>query len=454
MQADPAGASLLGAFDVRASGATVDGFDVTHAGNMSYTFRVEGAGITISDNVIDAAGADGFRVRDAWSSVPGGGSATISANEIRDAAIGIGVDGDGQKYEYEVVTDLVISGNTIADNGTGIYYAASAESTMTVTNNVLLAGTATSEVYVEDATDPDGLADADPLDLEAILAPESGNTYTPEGEILGRKIVPIDPTHEPSMVRVVEHGTGTGKQYSIVEYTRGVAWTTDTGSEVGSQFLLDRGTETTPNRIGVNVEAYAPGMIKITWDGNPSFPNEITYIEHAEPQYRIHNEHELDGGGFTDALSPDLVGSPFPKPEDELVSGAVYFDAGGVTVDGQTFTHDQAVTDVDLSVSVASRSEPATLSLWFDGARPGEGFIAGETICSELLTETSCTTIMDALVANDGFIDNTTFLTDAVLTVSSDAAAGDWQLRWWVVETTTGEAYFSDTFTITIAAAE
>jgi hypothetical protein len=46
-----------------------------------------------------------------------------------------------------------------------------------------------------------------------------------------------------------------------------------------------------------------------------------------------------------------------------------------VTVDGQTFTRDQEVTDVDLSVSVASRSEPATLSLWFDGARPGEGTI-------------------------------------------------------------------------------
>jgi hypothetical protein len=67
----------------------------------------------------------------------------------------------------------------------------------------------------------------------------------------------------------------------------------------------------------VNVEAYVPGILKITWDGNPSFPNETTYTEHPQEQDRIHNERELPNGGFTDAnaLSPDLVGSPFPKPE-------------------------------------------------------------------------------------------------------------------------------------------
>jgi hypothetical protein len=51
------------------------------------------------------------------------------------------------------------------------------------------------------------------------------------------------------MVRVVEHGTGQGKQYSIIEYTRGVACDEDR-TAVGSQFELDRGTDKTPNRIG------------------------------------------------------------------------------------------------------------------------------------------------------------------------------------------------------------
>jgi hypothetical protein len=443
LKAGGTGASLLGAFDVRASGVTVDGFAVEHAGPMEYAFRVEGAGITISDNEIDANGVDGFRVRDAWAPVTGGGSATLSGNVIRGAAIAIDVDSRDQAGD--LIVDLTIEGNLFEDNEVGIHYNADG-GTPSIAGNAFEADAA-SIVYVRDATE------SEVLDLTAILA---GNDYDPEGEILGRSIVPIDPTHVPSMVRVVEHGTGQGKQYTIIEYTRGVACDED-GTAVGSQFELDRGTDKTPNRIGEDVECGYdgnPSRILITWDGNPSFPNEITYTEHAEPEYRIHNEHPLPGGGFTAAESPDTVGSPFPKPEDELVAGAVYLEAGGATIDGQSFVPDEQVTGVELRVSIASRSEDKTLSLWFEGAGPDGAFYDGEVICAELLTVDSCTEVFDALASNDGFTENTQFLTDATLQVSSTAAVGDWQLRFWVVDATTAEPYFSDTFTVTIGASD
>jgi hypothetical protein len=439
------GASLLGAFDVRASGATVEGFHVTHAGNMHYAFRVEGAGITISNNVIDAAGADGFRVRDAWRPVPDGGSATISENTITNAAIAIGVDGDGKKHEFEVVVHLDVLDNRITDSGTGIYYAAAAASTMTVTDNHFEALTDASDVYVEDARTAD-LG----LDLDAILA---ANTYDPEGEILGAKIVPIDPTHVPSMVRVVEHGTGQGKQYSIIAYTRGVACHDDR-TAVASQFELDRGTDKTPNRIGESVECSYdgnPSLIMITWDGNPSFPNEISYIEHPDPAYRVHNEHPLAGGGFTAALSPDTVGSPFPKPEDETVSGAVYLSEGGVTLDGRAYVTGQILEAVDLTVSIAARSEPLLMDLRLEVVRPGEDVAVGADVCAELFAEDSCDLIVGALAEKAGFSATTTFLEGASLQLAPDAASGEWQLRWSVVDTGSGEPHFTDTFRLTIS---
>jgi hypothetical protein len=444
LQAGPAGASLRGAFDVRASGVTVAGFDVEHGGSMEYAFRVEGAGITISDNVIDANGADGFRVRDAWRAVAGR-SATISGNVIRGAAIAIDVDNRDQVPD--LIVDLTIEDNLFEDNEVGIHYNADG-GTPSITGNRFEAD-GDSNVYVRDATA------AEVLDLDASLA---GNDYDPEGEILGRSIVPIDPTHVPSMVRVVEHGAGTGNMYSVVEYTRGVACDGNE-AEVGSQFGLDRGEAQTPNRVGVDVECGYdgnPSLIKIEWDGNPSFPNAITYTEHATATYRIRNEHALDGGGFTDALSPQTIGSPFPKPVDEApVYGAVYLDLGAATIDGRWFTQGQEVFPVGLRVSIANRSEvpEGGLSLWFEGARPDEeGFIPGETICEELFTEVSCTTIMNAFVDNDRFTDNTQFLTDATLQVSSDAALGVWQLRFWVVGAGTNQPFFSDTFAIEIIA--
>jgi hypothetical protein len=440
LQADAAGASLLGAFDVRANGVTVDGFDVDHVGTMEYAFRVEGADITISNNIIDAAGVDGFRVRDAWGPVAGGGSATISGNEIRAAAIGIDVDNRDQATA--LVTDLTIEDNLFEDNEVGIHYNADGGTT-TIAGNAFEADAA-SIVYVRDATE------SEVLDLTAILA---GNDYDPEGEILGRSIVPIDPTHAPEIVRVIEHGTGQGKQYTLIEYTRGVACDAD-GAEVGSQFELDRGTDKTPNRIGESVECNYdgnPSRVMITWDGNPSFPNELTYTQHTSEQYHIHNEHPLPGGGYTSALSPDTVGSPFTKPEeDAAVSGAVYFAAGDATVDGRSFEQGAQVTEVDLLVRISDRSEPASLNLWFDGARPGGDFMAGEDICTALLTEDSCDTIQQALTDTNPFTGDTTFLDGVTLEVEEDAEPGEWELRWWVVDDVTDEVYFVDTFTVTI----
>jgi hypothetical protein len=86
--------SLVGAFDVRASNIVLDGFDISRGGNKEYAVRIEGAGIAITNNVIDATGMNAINVRDAWSPVPGGGSATIAGNTISDAAIGIHVDVD------------------------------------------------------------------------------------------------------------------------------------------------------------------------------------------------------------------------------------------------------------------------------------------------------------------------------------------------------------------------
>ena len=444
-------ASLVGAFDLRANEIELSGFDITRGAGKEFAVRTEGAGIVVTGNVIDATGMNGVNVRDAWSPVPGGGSATITGNEIGNAAIGIHADVDkmkaGEPVPFVMVVDLVVTGNTFTDNGTAIYYSPDPGSTAVISGNLFEAGDVTN-VYVDDAT---VVEDNMPLDLEAILA---GNVYDPLGEIIGTKIVPIDPTHEPSMVRVVEHGAGTGNMYSIIEYTRGVACA-DAPAAVGSQFTLDRGEEQTPNRVGIDVECNYdgnPSLIKVEWDGNPSFPNAITYTEHLDPAYRIHNEHPLDGGGFTEALSPQTVGSPFPKPEDgAAVFGAVYFQVADATIDGRWFTPDQAISAVDLRVSVAERSEDRSLSLRLEGARPGEvDFIAGDTICTELFTAESCTVITQALLANDGFMDNTDFLTDATLQVASDAAVGIWQLRWSVVDTATSESYFSDTFRVTI----
>ena len=245
------------------------------------------------------------------------------------------------------------------------------------------------------------------------------------------------------MVRVVEHGAGTGNMYSIVEYTRGVACDAD-GAEVGSQFVLDRGEEQTPNRVGEDVVC--------NYDGNPSFPKEITYTEH-DSTYRIHNEHELDGGGFTPAETPQTIGSPFPPPEDEApVYGSVYLNYGASSIHERWFTQGQEVSPVTLRVAIANRSEvPDTgLSLWFDGARPGEEFTAGEDICDDLLTPESCTLIENALEAGDGFDDNTIFLDEEALQLDDDAALGVWQLRFWVVDADTGQPYFSDTFNVEI----
>ena len=446
LQADElGGATLIGAFDVRANGITLDGFTVGHDGSMQYAVRVEGAGITISNNEIDANGADGIRVRDPWGPVAGGGSASISDNRISDGAVGIDVDNHDQTTA--LVTDLTIEGNFFENNQVGIHYNPDA-GTATIAGNTFEADVA-GIVYIRDGTDDED------LDLEDLL---TGNTYDPAAEILGRSIVPIDPLHVPEIVRVVEHGTGQGNQYTIIEYTRGVDCDVD-GAAVGSQFTLDRGTEVTPNRIGEDVDCGWDGqsnLVRITWDGNPSFPNEILYEEHTNSDYHIHNEHELDGGGFTSALSPDSVGSPFPKPDDDVeVSGAVHFTSGGESIDGQEFSQDQEVTDVDLVVGISDRSEPdVELNLWFDGARPGEGFTAGEDICTDLLTAASCTAIQDALTDTNPFTGvpggDEVFLDGVTLQIAPDADPGEWQLRWWVVDADTEEAYFADIFTVTI----
>jgi hypothetical protein len=447
-------ASLVGAFDLRASNVELSGFDITRGEGKEFAVRTEGDGIVVTNNVIDATGMHAINVRDAFTPLPDGGSATITDNTISNAAIGIHADVDkmkgGEPVPFVLVVDLVITGNTFTDNGTAIYYSPDAGSTADISGNHFAAGDVMN-AYVEDATIPE---DDVPLDLDAIL---SGNTFDPEAEIVGRRIVPIDPTHEPSMVRVVEHGAGTGNKYSIVEYTRGVACDALDGAAVGSQFGLVRGEEQTPNRFGVDVECNYegdPGLIKIEWDGNPSFPDTITYTEHADPAYRIHNEHPLDGGGYTDALSPQTIDGPFTKPEGEIVSGAVYLNQDDATIHERWFTQGQAIDLVDLRVSIADRSEvPADgLELRFEVARPGEDFVAGETVCAELLAPDSCSTITAALAANSGFRVNTAFLTDATLEVASDAALGAWQLRFSVVDVGTSEVYFSDTFSVTIRA--
>jgi hypothetical protein len=289
LRADAGGASLLGAFDVRADGATVEGFHVEQAGTMEYAFRVEGAGITISNNTVDADGADGFRVRDAWGPVGGGGSAEISGNEISNAAIAIDVDNRDQATA--LVTDVAITDNQLVNNVVAIHYNP-AGGIRAITGNHFVAGDA-GEVYVRDATEGEA------LDLTAILA---GNTYDPAGEILGRRIAPADPTAQPYIVRIVNHVRGgEGSQYTDIEYSRPVVC--DGGPETGSQFTLSRGPANQQDRTGVSVTCYGT-MVRVHWNGNPNLPNHIEYLEHEEAEFRIRRADVPDP---VYAVSPQMI---------------------------------------------------------------------------------------------------------------------------------------------------
>jgi hypothetical protein len=298
LQADPAGASLLGAFDVRASGVTVDGFTVERAGTMEYAFRVEGGNITISDNVIDADGADGFRVRDAWRAVAGR-SATISGNEIRGAAIAIDIDNRDQ--EPDLIVDLTVERNVFEDNEVGIHHNPDGGTTSIAGNEFELTTGVGPEVYVRDATA------AEVLDLAAIL---TGNDYEPEAEILDNRIVPIDPTAQPYLVEIVNHVRGGADgQYTDLRYNRPI--TCDDRPEAASQFRLDRGPGTQPDRVGVAIDcSHAPSMIRVRWSGNPNLPNYIEYVEHADASHHIRRADFPD----VSAISPDTIDHRGPWP--------------------------------------------------------------------------------------------------------------------------------------------
>jgi hypothetical protein len=134
-----------------------------------------------------------------------------------------------------------------------------------------------------------------------------------------------------------------------------------------------------------------------------------------------------------------------PEP---VITGDIVFTADGEDVDGQFFEQGDTAA-VGLAVEDVVNTEGEDLELWFDGARPGEGFEAGEDICTDLLTEDSCIEILSALADGNPFTDDTTFLDDEELQVAADAEVGEWQLRWWVVDED-GNPQFSETFTITI----
>jgi hypothetical protein len=407
LQAGGDGASLLGALDVRASGVTVDGFAVDHAGAMGYAFRVEGAGITISDNVIDANGVDGFRVRDAWRAAAGR-NAVISGNRIRDAAIAIDVDNRDQ--EPELIVDLIIEDNLFEDNEVGIHYNPDGGTTSIAGNEFKLTTGVGVELYVRDATD------TEVLDLAAILA---GNGYDPAAEILDRRIMPIDPTAQPYMVEIVNHVRGGADgQYTDIRYNRPV--TCDDSPEAASQFRLDRGPGTQPDRVGVAIDCdHAPAMIRVRWSGNPNLPNYIEYVEHADPTHHIRRADFPD----VSAISPDTIDhrGPWPTLPGEEPAPTVTLEPADALLLAEAGT-EHTVT----ATATCASGNPEAVDVTFTVTRDGQ-VVGTETVTTDAQTgKASFTHDLDAtVVAGQPIVDTIVAATDgASASVTVTWAAG------------------------------
>jgi hypothetical protein len=400
LQADAAGASLRGAFDVRAGGVTVDGFTIEQAGTMEYAFRVEGANITISDNVIDADGADGFRVRDAWRAVAGR-SATISDNVIRGAAIAVDIDNRDQ--EPDLIVDLTIEGNVLEDNEVGIHFNADGGTTSIAGNEFELTTVVGPEVYVRDATA------AEVLDLAAVLA---GNDYDPEAEVLDRRILPIDPTAQPYMVEIVNHVRGGADgQYTDIRYNRPI--TCDDSPEAASQFRLDRGPGTQPDRVGVAIDCgHAPSMIRVKWSGNPNLPNYIDYVEHADPTHHIRRADFPD----VSAVSPDTIDhrGPWPTLPGEEPAPTLTLEPA----DALLLAEAGAEHTVTATATCAS-GNPEAVDVTFTVTRDGQ-VVGTETVTTDAQTgKASFTHSLDVtVVAGQPLVDTVVAATDGA---SADA---------------------------------
>ena len=133
------------------------------------------------------------------------------------------------------------------------------------------------------------------------------------------------------------------------------------------------------------------------------------------------------------------------------ISGVIHHDAPkGDTIDGQAFLQGETANTY-LAVKDLVNDDGRALHLVFDGSGPtDDGFQPGEDICASLLTADSCTTIEGAVGSEEPFDDDTVFLEGDDLTVNPGAELGDWDLRWSVIDADTGDAYFSETFTITV----
>lgn len=136
------------------------------------------------------------------------------------------------------------------------------------------------------------------------------------------------------------------------------------------------------------------------------------------------------------------------------IDGDIIHEADGQSIQGETFYRNQTAETLIAVEDLVNDGEDE-LHLVFDGQRPSDDeFQPGEGICDDLLTGESCTTISEAVGSDNSFTENTTFLDNEELTINPDAETGEWQLRWHVIDAETEEAFFSETFNITIAEEE
>ncbi len=147
--------------------------------------------------------------------------------------------------------------------------------------------------------------------------------------------------------------------------------------------------------------------------------------------------------------------------------GAVVFEAGDDSVDGESFTQGATVDEVTLAVEDLTYTTGDDLALVFDGQSPDdERFQAGEDIAGALLEDPA--DLIAAVGTGNTFTDDEE-LFDGSLAVDDSATVGEWELRWSVVvvdvlrEPVNGapielmieegpafDPLFSETFTITI----
>ncbi len=165
----------------------------------------------------------------------------------------------------------------------------------------------------------------------------------------------------------------------------------------------------------------------------------------AEVTYGGSTEAYISGTELTAAGSYRIVatndGNPSIEPgaqtavEFEIVepAGTIVATADGVALDGQSIVRGDS-TLLDLSVTDVDAPLGAELAVVFDGFAPGDTEAQdGNLICDQLLKAADCAALDAAIGLDNTFTADTALFGNAV-TVLETAAAGEWTLRFFLVE--------------------